>query len=132
MAGGPQLPGISSGSFSVLDVSDSTSPVLLDGISHIGGSRSNITVEGSHVFVTLEAKYSGGPVTGGLTILETVAPALCPADLSGDGAVGPVDLAMLLAAWGPCDGDCPADINDDGEVGPADLAMLLASWGACK
>lgn len=28
-------------------------------------------------------------------------------------------------------GLCPADLNGDGEVGPADLAMLLASWGPC-
>ena len=63
---------------------------------------------------------------------ECVCEINCPVDLNCDGAVGPVDLAMLLAAWGPCDGDCPADINDDGEVGPADLAMLLASWGTCE
>lgn len=26
---------------------------------------------------------------------------------------------------------CPADLDGDGDVGPADLAMLLASWGSC-
>ena len=54
----------------------------------------------------------------------------CPADLNGDGEVGPADLAMLLAAWGIC-ADCPADLSNDGEVGPLDLATLLASWGPC-
>lgn len=54
----------------------------------------------------------------------------CPIDLDGDGSVGAVDLAMLLASWGPCPG-CPADFNSDGSVGAADLAQLLASWGAC-
>lgn len=49
-------------------------------------------------------------------------------DLNGDGMVGPLDLAMLLASWGPCLG-CPADLNGDGMVGPADLAILLANWG---
>ncbi len=54
----------------------------------------------------------------------------CPADLNGDGTVGPVDLAMLLGAWGP-NPEHPADFNGDGNVGPADLAQLLGSWGPC-
>lgn len=54
----------------------------------------------------------------------------CPADLNGDGTVGPVDLATLLGNWGPCD-DCPMDFNDDGVIGPFDLATLLGSWGPC-
>jgi hypothetical protein len=54
----------------------------------------------------------------------------CPADLSGDGQVGPADLAFLLATWGPFPGE-PEDLNDDGVVGPADLAILLAGWGGC-
>jgi hypothetical protein len=65
---------------------------------------------------------------------------ICAADLTGDGAVGPGDLAELLASWGSCPGkgDCPSDIappagqgGGDGVVGPADLAGLLAAWGAC-
>ena len=58
----------------------------------------------------------------------------CLADLSGDDDVGPADLAMLLASWGPyepCPPFVPADLNQDCDVGPADLAQLLASWGPC-
>lgn len=51
-----------------------------------------------------------------------------PADLDGDGSVGPADLAILLGSWGACPG-CPADLNGDGAVGPADLAVLLGGWG---
>ncbi len=51
-----------------------------------------------------------------------------PADLDGDGVVGPSDLALLLASWGVCEG-CPADLNNDGVVDAADLADLLAAWG---
>ena len=58
-------------------------------------------------------------------------PQACPADLNGDGSVGPADLAQLLASWGVCPGNCPADFNSDGQVGPADLAALLAAWGPC-
>ena len=57
--------------------------------------------------------------------------ASCPADLNGDGVVGPVDLATLLGSWGPCE-DCVADIDGSGDVGPVDLAMLLGSWGPCE
>jgi hypothetical protein len=49
----------------------------------------------------------------------------------GDGVVGPLDLAAMLASWGSCAG-CPADLappGGDDEVGPADLARLLANWG---
>lgn len=65
----------------------------------------------------------------------------CPADFDCSGVVGPVDLATLLGAWGPClercvPGDpattCTADVNGDCVVGPADLAVLLAAWGACQ
>jgi hypothetical protein len=52
----------------------------------------------------------------------------CPADLDADDAVGPADLAVLLASWG---GAGAADLDGDGSVGPADLAVLLASWGPC-
>lgn len=54
----------------------------------------------------------------------------CDADLNGDGVVGPFDLAVLLGAWGPNEGD-PADLDEDGVVGPMDLAILLGSWGSC-
>ncbi|MCH7996081.1 MAG: hypothetical protein IIB57_16770 [Planctomycetes bacterium] len=55
----------------------------------------------------------------------------CPADLDGDGAVGPADLAELLGSWGPCP-DCPADLDGNGQVGPFDLALLLGNWGPCS
>jgi hypothetical protein len=49
-----------------------------------------------------------------------------PADISGDGSVGPIDLALLLAAFGDRNG--PADLDNNGTVGNEDLAMLLAEW----
>ena len=54
----------------------------------------------------------------------------CAEDLDGNGDIGPLDLALLLGAWGPCSG-CSADINGDGTVGPFDLALLLGAWGPC-
>lgn len=54
----------------------------------------------------------------------------CSADLDGSGAVDAVDLAALLAAWGPCL-RCGADLDASGAVDAADLAAMLAAWGAC-
>lgn len=54
----------------------------------------------------------------------------CPADLDGDGSVGPIDLAILLGGWGSNPGH-PADFDEDGVVGPIDLATLLGAWGPC-
>ncbi|MEE9212548.1 MAG: choice-of-anchor B family protein, partial [Phycisphaeraceae bacterium] len=66
----------------------------------------------------------------GLTITSLQCEGSCDADLSGDGSVGPFDLAQLLGAWGPNPGH-PADFDGDGNVGPFDLAVLLGSWGPC-
>ncbi|MBL9149559.1 MAG: hypothetical protein JNM94_12790 [Phycisphaerae bacterium] len=48
-----------------------------------------------------------------------------PADLDGDGSVGPEDLGILLGAWG---GSGAGDIDGDGTVGPEDLGILLGAW----
>ena len=50
-------------------------------------------------------------------------------DVNLSGAVDGVDLATLLAAWGPNPG--LIDLTEDGHVNGADLANLLASWGVC-
>ncbi len=72
--------------------------------------------------------YIDGPPGGGPAVIEVVAMA---ADLNGDGGVGAADLALLLGAWGPCDGSCAADLSGNGTVGPDDLAQLLGAWGGC-
>jgi hypothetical protein len=51
----------------------------------------------------------------------------CPADLDGDGTVGPADLAALLNAWGTP----AADLDGNGDTGASDLAAMLNAWGAC-
>lgn len=52
-------------------------------------------------------------------------------DLDGDGIVNESDLALLLAAWGPCPigpASCLADLDGDGVVDATDLGALLAEW----
>jgi hypothetical protein len=53
----------------------------------------------------------------------------CPADLDGDGNVGPSDIGLLVAAWNTS--DIAADIDDNGTVDGFDLAYILGGWGAC-
>jgi hypothetical protein len=60
-------------------------------------------------------------------VVPGAAPSNCPADLDGNGAVDPADLALLLGAWGTAGGD----IDGNGTTDPADLALLLGSWGGC-
>jgi len=50
-----------------------------------------------------------------------------PADITGDGCVGSVDLGVLLAAWGSVSAPS-VDLNGDGVVGSQDLGILLAAW----
>jgi predicted outer membrane repeat protein len=54
----------------------------------------------------------------------------CPWDLDGDGNVGVVDLLMLLADFGSCDGS-PADFDGDGCVTVVDLLALIGHFGPC-
>ncbi len=55
----------------------------------------------------------------------------CPGDLDGDGAIGPPDLARLLADWGAAM-QSPADLSGNGTVDSADVAILLQNWGPCE
>jgi hypothetical protein len=55
------------------------------------------------------------------------APPTNPADLDGDGIVGPADLAILLGRWGQSG---QGDIDGDGIVGSSDLAILLGAWSS--
>lgn len=55
-----------------------------------------------------------------------------PGDLDADGIVGPIDLTLLLAAWGAVQdrAGLAADIDASGTVAASDLTALLAAWDA--
>ncbi len=56
----------------------------------------------------------------------------CPADLSGDGIVDPIDLGLLLSLWGTDGQNNPqADIDGNGVIDSIDLGMVLSGWGFC-
>jgi len=37
----------------------------------------------------------------------------------------------MLGAWGPCQGACVPDLDEDLVVSGGDLALLIAAWGPC-
>jgi hypothetical protein len=62
-------------------------------------------------------------------------PPSCPADIDGDGIVGPEDLSFVFADWGmtaSCPGTLPSDADGSGIVGSGDLLLVLTEWGACE
>lgn len=109
-----------------IQISD-TSPVAA-GLPHydppaIGSSPDNAWFGNGSSWTPLTSP--GGPVN---FMAHIVAGGSCPADLNGNGGVGPEDLATLLGQWGQK--GVPADL-DGGGVGPSDLAILLGAWGLC-
>ena len=48
-------------------------------------------------------------------------------DANGDGVVDVIDLLMVLADFGPCEG-CDTDFNGDGIVGVVEVLVILFNW----
>jgi len=56
----------------------------------------------------------------------------CRGDLTGNGIIDGIDLAIILSAWGSSgEPEFDADIDNDGVVGGTDLAFVLSGWGPC-
>lgn len=74
-----------------------------------------------------------GDIDGAGTAIGFVTPQdPCVADIDVDYQVGPADLAILIAEWGPQElGRSSADLNDDGQVDGVDLSTVLSNWQAC-
>ncbi len=112
------------------DCSDLSDPPLgcnqdFMGCAH-GTSQLTVSVEHDTCYTIRVGSSVLGPFGSGTM---TLTPQTCP-DFNNDGVVSALDLATLLAFWGPCEG-CPADLNGDGVVGSFDLALLLGAWGPC-
>ena len=50
-----------------------------------------------------------------------------PGDANGDGLVGILDVLVVIADWGPCDG-CAGDQNGDGQASILDILFIIANW----
>ncbi|MFZ9880947.1 MAG: S8 family serine peptidase, partial [Phycisphaerales bacterium] len=76
-------------------------------------------------------QFFGAGCLDAAAALASVPPPYAPEDLNQDGLVNAQDLAIVLAAWGPCadcDGGCAADLNGDCLVDAQDLSRILAAW----
>ena len=51
-----------------------------------------------------------------------------PGDADGDGIVGILDILVVIADWGPCEGECNGDVNGDGVASILDLLVIIANW----
>ncbi len=87
----------------------------------------NLDADMSPDLLVLNEPVAGlaGPPISRIAALPTL-PLRILGDLDGDGAVGAIDLAMLLGAWNTP--DPLADLDRDGTVGQTDLAVLLGAW----
>jgi len=124
IAGAPRtsFQGVSDlGSALVFDVN---SGVELDIITAVGQQGDEFGASVAISPSVLAASAPGNDVTAtnaGTVRLYSFA----PGDLNGDGCVGSIDLAVLLAGWGSAG---VADIDGDGVVDAGDLAIILAAW----
>ncbi|MEC9372727.1 MAG: hypothetical protein VYC34_02750 [Planctomycetota bacterium] len=114
------------GSIVFVDSGDDTVIRLYDAN---GDGDYNDLGETTVIYDSAIASANGQPAAEGLlSVAVARADIPCPADLDGDGQVGPADLGALLGSWGMM--GVPADF-DGGGVGPSDLGTLLGSWGPC-
>jgi hypothetical protein len=96
-------------------------PNLLLASSEIGWAITGLGTVTNGRVILANARLAGSTTTQLVRMIPVI-----PEDLTGDGAVGADDLALLLAAWGESGG--PADLNGDELVNAADLGLLLAAW----
>ncbi len=80
---------------------------------------------GQTYYYFTKSRFADGGVSPFSEGVEATASDVNGADLSGDGVVDSVDLAILLAAWGTPGGD----LSGDGNTDATDIAVLLAAWG---
>ncbi len=98
----------------------------------VGGAESTVRLlDPGGYFVKVSAPGSQAPQMYELEIAHQGAtgPALCPADLNGDGVVNAIDLSQFLGAW--TQAPAVADLSGNGVVNGQDLALLLGAWGMC-
>lgn len=80
---------------------------------------------GQTYFYFVRSRFADGGSSPYSSPIEVLATSANPADLSGDGVVDSVDLAMLIGSWGTPG----ADLSGDGTTDSTDLAILVSGWG---
>ncbi len=123
--------GFSSRGLWVVDISDTSAPVLL--------ASTDRWVDRYPIF-DIEVRGQSAMMATGLAfrILDISDCPPCPADFNGDGVIDTRDFVAFLGAWASqrgedCSGgDCTADLNGDGVVDTRDFVEFLGFWaGGC-
>ena len=98
----------------------------VDGIVFAGGNAGRV----SDSLFCGQSQHVGGTWTnlGGNAFADQCSSTSCDGDVDGSGAIGLGDIAMIVSAWGNCDGACAADTNDDGQIDVRDLIEILMRW----
>lgn len=99
------------------------------------GGRIPIEVDAPQVFIAVadldgngaeDLIHVDGVVRLRVNFGDPVSGECIPGDINHDGLVNALDLAHILASWGP--GGGLADLNEDGQVNGPDLAIVLSNW----
>lgn len=98
----------------------------LVGFRPIGADMTDISTEIAFTLTPTDLAYA-------VTRSRYPEPAPCYGDANGDGVVDSLDLGLLLAAFGTCEGhplfDPALDLEPNGCIDIADLVVLLESYG---
>jgi hypothetical protein len=107
---------------------------ILTGASTVIVASGDVNGDGLEDVVAVNAADMGGSrgaAVGSVVVLLNRTRPGNPSDLTGDGTVDALDLAIVLGSWGMCDAPptpCLADLTGDGMVNSDDLCALLGSW----
>jgi hypothetical protein len=121
-----------------------TGVATLGGVLEIRLSPSATNVVGQTISVlratTISGQFSEIIAPAGVSVslsggaVSVTVQSICPADITGDGAVAIDDLLGFISGWGLCPPPpdlCPWDLNGNGEVEVSDLLAIISAWGAC-
>jgi hypothetical protein len=86
---------------------------------------SGATLNTNGYIVYVSELINNGTIIGEDDII-IIDPAI-PGDANGDGMVGILDVLVVIADWGPCDG-CSGDQNGDGQASILDILLIIANW----
>jgi hypothetical protein len=71
------------------------------------------------------------PTVDELLALAANLPAPCEGDMNFDDVVDFRDVLSVIMTWGPCEG-CTNDWDGNGAVGGMELMLVISAWGTCR
>ncbi len=130
------LPASETGNAFVYDLSDPTNPTLTqtliasdaDFLHFLGDAAA---ISGNTILLGSERRQAAIPFDGAVYLYRDATAEPCPGDTNGDNAVTPLDISIVLGAFGTT-GLTPntgGDVTGDGSVTPLDISTVLGAFG---